>query len=102
MQLTCDLCGDVLTEIADGAVCGNCGLEYGADRLQEKRAALQPSVPEIQTPNADEQPTKKSSKRSTTLLVLGILAVLSILAGVPVTALIFGIIMVFILLFRKK
>jgi hypothetical protein len=106
MQLTCDLCGGMLTENADrtAAVCDNCGLEYGPDRLQEKRASLQPAEPvktEKQTPETDKKPAKKSSKRGITLTVLGILAVLSLLSGVAVTALIFGIAMVLILLLWK-
>lgn len=40
MKLTCDLCGHVLTETGtDQAVCAQCGLVYGSERLQELRAA---------------------------------------------------------------
>lgn len=47
MSLTCDLCGNILTATTDSnmAVCSNCGMEYGPDRLQEKRAELQPAEP---------------------------------------------------------
>lgn len=37
MKLKCDLCGGALQEKPDGAVCSSCGLEYGPDRLQEKK-----------------------------------------------------------------
>ena len=36
MKLTCDVCGHELRPNAGGAICPNCGMEYGQDRLQEK------------------------------------------------------------------
>ena len=40
MKLTCDLCGAELRIHAGRGVCSHCGIEYGPDRLQEKRAAI--------------------------------------------------------------
>lgn len=37
MQLTCDLCGNQLDMMADGAICPNCGMTYGKERLAEKQ-----------------------------------------------------------------
>lgn len=46
MNLTCDLCGNTLTEINENqAICNHCGLEYGPDRLQELRGAMPPVDP---------------------------------------------------------
>ena len=54
MKLTCDLCGNILTEIdGDHAICHHCGMEYGPDRLQELRGAMLPSDP---VPPAPEKP----------------------------------------------
>jgi len=54
MKLTCDLCGSELEMKGSGAVCRNCGLEYGEDRLKEKRSEIKPPV--VETP-----PVKKES-----------------------------------------
>ena len=99
MKLTCDLCGSVLTDTASGAVCSHCGLEYGPDRLQEKRTAQQSAKPEQEKPAAK---TKKSSNSGGVLFILAALAILSALSGVFVTAIIFGIIFLIVLMFRKK
>lgn len=67
MKLTCDLCGGVL-EMRDGrtsAVCCNCGMEYGEDRLREKLSEIQP--PAVKTlPVRDVPPARDVSykKRS--------------------------------------
>lgn len=46
MNLTCDLCGNTLTEINENqAICNHCGLEYGPERLQEMRQAIPPVDP---------------------------------------------------------
>ena len=61
MKLTCDLCGGEL-ELSTGgisAVCRNCGIEYGAERLREKRDEMQPPAAEI--PPVREVPRKKRS-----------------------------------------
>lgn len=39
MKLTCDLCGHILTETdTDHAICEQCGIAYGPERLQKLRA----------------------------------------------------------------
>lgn len=47
MRLNCDLCGGILTATGetDSAVCSNCGMEYGPERLQEKIAQFQEQQP---------------------------------------------------------
>ena len=45
MKLTCDLCGGELRVNSDHGVCSQCGIEYGPDRLGEKRAQQRGAVP---------------------------------------------------------
>lgn len=40
MKLTCDLCGGAIRTDSGRGVCTHCGIEYGPDRLREKRAAI--------------------------------------------------------------
>ena len=58
MKLTCDLCDGELEMKGNGAVCRNCGLEYGEDRLKEKRTEIKPPVVE-KPPVKDIPPVKK-------------------------------------------
>jgi hypothetical protein len=84
MKLSCDLCGHILTEIDDThAVCSHCGIEYGADRLQELRAAM-PSPEPVSTaapaePAAESKPKKKKSGCLIWFLI--IMAVLDLIIG---------------------
>ena len=66
MKLTCDLCGSELQMKPGGAVCENCGLEYGADRVQEKMAQLKPIAdpkPVRKNPPAPKGPTAAEQKK---------------------------------------
>lgn len=57
MKLSCDLCGHILTEIDnDHAICDQCGMEYGAERLQELRREMPPEAPVI--PVMDTPPVR--------------------------------------------
>ena len=83
MKLTCDLCGSELQMNPGGAVCTNCGLEYGEDRLREKIAEQkpvptpQPSVPE--KPAATNQKAKKNVNPM--WIILALIGIAAFLGG---------------------
>ena len=121
MNLTCDLCGNKLTATTDPnlAVCSNCGMEYGPDRLQEKRLELQPEEPEVVTPAEPKvvvpaepvQPAKPVKTEPKTekgkpglrrvMRWMAIFAVLDLIIGVKVTGLICFAIIALLIVFCK-
>lgn len=89
MKLTCDLCGDELQMNPGGAVCGNCGLEYGEDRLREKIAEQKPvpdpKPPVRKDPPAPKKPTaaeQKAQKRMKIMwIILALIGVVALVGG---------------------
>ena len=77
MKLTCDLCGGELEMNPGGAVCGNCGLEYGEDRLREKIAQQKPvpdpKPPVRKDPPAPKKPTAAEQKAQKRMKVMWII-----------------------------
>ena len=100
MPLICDSCGNVMTatDDSDSVVCANCGMEYGPDRLAEKRAELQP-----EQPAKKEEPAPKQGKPILRRVIrwLAIFAALDIIIGEKVTGLIFLGIIALLIVFGK-
>lgn len=86
MKLTCDLCGGELQMNPGGAVCGNCGLEYGEDRLREKIAEQKPvpdpKPPVRKDPPAPKKPTAAERKRMKIMwIILALIGVVALVGG---------------------
>ena len=80
MKLTCDLCGGELQMNPGGAVCGNCGLEYGEDRIREKMAEQKPvpdpKPPVRKDPPAPKKPTAAEKKAQKKMKIMWIILAL--------------------------
>lgn len=87
MKLTCDLCGGALQRKPGGAVCENCGLEYGPDRLQEKMAQQKPAdtKPIRKDPPVPKKPTaaelKVQKKMKIMWIILALIGVVAFIGG---------------------
>lgn len=80
MKLTCDLCGGDLQMNPGGAVCCNCGLEYGEDRIREKMAEQKPvpdpKQPVRKDPPAPKKPTAAEQKAQKKMKIMWIILAL--------------------------
>ena len=107
MKLTCDLCGNILTEIDNNhAICNQCGMEYGSDRLRELRGAIPPSdvppapepptfvPPTSQAPSAEPEPQQKKSGCGVWFWI--IVAILDLLVGTHGIVAVFCLIIAFV------
>ena len=108
MKLICDLCGSALTESAeDQALCPNCGLEYGPERLRELKAAQpKPQTPQKTKPQNPQknQPQKANQKQNSGCGVWLLLAVgaLDLVVGTHGIVAAFCIIILVVMLLAKK
>ena len=83
MKMTCDLCGCELQMNPVGAVCPNCGLEYGADRIKEKTAQQKVAVNQTSVRERVKKPTAEKSKAQKKMTVMWIiLALIGVVAFV--------------------
>ena len=98
MKLTCDLCGSELEVKASGAVCRNCGLEYGEDRLREKMAEQKPvpdpKPPVRKDPPAPKKPTaaeqKAQKKMKIMWIVLALIGVVAFVGGLTESVIVYA------------
>ena len=108
MNLICDLCGNVLTELDDDhALCNHCGIEYGPDRLKELReaaAAAEPVPPEPEKPAAVSEPKPQKQKSGCLIWSLIILGLLDLVIGTHGIVAVFCLIIILIvsLVSKKK
>lgn len=83
MKLICDLCGSVLPEESqDHAVCANCGMEYGPERLMELRAAASQAEPAAKLEIPAQTPVAEKKKSGVGIYIfLAIFGLLDIFIG---------------------
>lgn len=106
MKLTCDLCGGELQMNPGGAVCGNCGLEYGEDRIREKMAEQKPvpdpKPPVRKDPPAPKKPTaaeKKAQKKMKIMwIILALIGVAAFVGGLMESGIIYVVCLVALLI----
>lgn len=106
MKLTCDLCGGELQMKTGGAVCSNCGLEYGEDRIREKIAeqkpASDPKPPVRKAPQPPRKPTateqKAQKKMKIMWIILALIAVAAFVGGLMESGVVYVVCLVALLI----
>lgn len=102
MKLTCDLCGSELQMKPGGAVCENCGLEYGADRVQEKMAQQKPAVdpkPIRKDRLVPKGPTEAEQKKMKIMwIILALIGVAAFVGGLMESGIVYVVCLVALLI----